>query len=128
MSDPNEVFVKTENIKEKLEREKILEKLEIQREKRKLLEKFRKVKSLAHDGDGDDKSDEEDAAEWYERTKHNKSKVTIDNDTEMSSPAMKRKKIMDKHHHHYTSSDLKGLAIGHKADSIHEGQQIVLTL
>ena len=127
MSDPNEVFVKTENIKAKLEREKILERLETQREKRKLLEKYRKVKSLAHDDDDNrNESDEEDAAEWYQRTKHQhkEQKSKVKNDHEMSSPS-KRTKTIDKR---YTSSDLKGLAIGHKSDSIKEGQAVVLTL
>ncbi|KAH9418744.1 U4/U6.U5 tri-snRNP-associated protein 1 [Dermatophagoides pteronyssinus] len=127
MSDPNEVFVKTENIKEKLEREKILERLETQREKRKLLEKYRKVKSLAHDDDDNrNESDEEDAAEWYQRTKHQhkEQKTKVTNDHEMPSPS-KRTKTIDKR---YTSSDLKGLAIGHKSDSIKEGQAVVLTL
>ncbi|KAH7642850.1 u4/u6.u5 tri-snrnp-associated protein 1-like [Dermatophagoides farinae] len=130
MSDSKEVFVKTENIKEKLEREKIRERLETQREKRRLLEKFRKAKTI---DDDENKSDnEEDAAEWYQRTKHQHQKriskqVTTDDNNDGEPSSSKRSKIIDKHHR-YTSSDLKGLAIGHKADSIQEGKQIVLTL
>lgn len=125
MADSKEVFVKTQNISEKIATEKLKERLAAQKERRKFAEKLKNVKSIA-DGDG-----EEDTVEWYNKMKRiqqekelakKKAKLFEEQDKEFDSTVEVKKKES------YTTKDLKGLAIGHKVDSFKEGHQIVLTL
>ena len=125
MEKSKEVFVKTQNISEKNETEKLKERLHTHKEKRRIIEKLKNVKSLA------DEDDDEDAAEWYSKMKRiqeekelakKQAKLLEEMDQEFDSNVEVKKKRS------YTNKDLKGLAIGHKADSFKEGHQIVLTL
>lgn len=109
-----EVFVKTTNISEQARTDKIKERLDTQKEKRRIAEKFKKVKHLI------DSDEEEDAADWYYRTKNFPKTNESSNKRLKSSETDKKKQ--------YTQNDLKGLAIGHKSDVFQEGHQVILTL
>lgn len=109
-----EVFVKTLNISEQARTDKIKERLDVQKEKRRIAEKFKNVKHLI------DSDEEEDAADWYQRTK-NFQKINESPNKRLKSSDTDKKK-------QYTQNDLKGLAIGHKADVFREGHQVILTL
>lgn len=127
MSDNSkEVFVKTQNIREKNETEKIKEKLQTQRDKRLLVDKFRNTKSLV------DSEDEEDATEWYIRMQQkdavkelSRKRAHRQEDLQTDQERLDSKRRRDAS---YSSKDLKGFAIGHNADSIKDGAHVILTL
>lgn len=117
----NEVFVKTENISEKNQAEKLRERLETQREKRRLTAKLQNVKKLA-----DSDSEDEGAAEWYKRTKYSEKSKKNRNDDRSKKKINENDRNISKKQ--YTSKNLDGLSIGHKIDSFQEGHQLILTL
>ena len=71
MDSSKEVFVKTENINEKKEAEKLKEKFLVQREKRYITEKLKNVKSLI------DSDDDEDVSDWCLRMREKDSEKDI---------------------------------------------------
>lgn len=127
MAEANEIFIKTENIHDQREAEKIRDRLQTQREKRLLTDKLKNVPKLV------DSDEEEDAADWYERMRH-KDKVSQQTkykrqrreESKESEQSIREnsKRLESK----YTGKDLKGLAIGHKVDSFKDGQNVILTL
>ena len=127
MAEANEIFIKTENIHDQREAEKIRDRLQTQREKRLLTDKLKNVPKLV------DSDEEEDAADWYERMRH-KDKVSQQTkykrqrreESKESEQSFREnsKRLESK----YTGKDLKGLAIGHKVDSFKDGQNVILTL
>uniref|UniRef100_A0A131YC32 Putative catalytic step 2 spliceosome n=1 Tax=Ixodes ricinus TaxID=34613 RepID=A0A131YC32_IXORI len=123
-----EVFVKTENIHDKLEVQKLREKIAANRDKRRVHDKYRDVKSL---GDGDD----DDALLWVRKSRKLQ---------EERQKAEKRAKLLEEMDEafgvgklveeelrttkHYSAKHLKGLEVLHSTDRIKEGQTVVLTL
>ncbi|CAN8031451.1 unnamed protein product, partial [Ixodes persulcatus] len=123
-----EVFVKTENIHDKLEVQKLREKIAANRDKRRVQDKYRDVKSL---GDGDD----DDALLWVRKSRKLQ---------EERQKAEKRAKLLEEMDEafgvgklveeelrttkHYSAKHLKGLEVLHSTDRIKEGQTVVLTL
>lgn len=124
MEGAKDVHVPAENLNKKKEAEKIKEKLQIQREKRQLVDKFRNARALA------DSDEEEDAADWLKRQKRKdeekaspRKRPRKDDNAELNSVESKRRREAM-----YSSKDLKGLAIGHKVDSFKDGHNTILTL
>lgn len=126
-----EVFVKTENLSEKQEAEKIRERLEIQRNKRKIAEKLKKIKGLA------ESDSEEDISDWVMKTKkideekaraQKRAQLLEEMDEEFGVSSLIQEEVKKKKANAYSSKDLKGLTVGHKTDVFKEGQQMILTL
>lgn len=125
-----DVHVPAENLTQKKEAERIREKMQVHKEKRILVDKFRSAKGLV---DPDDEV--EDAADWYNRMqqkdaerasrKRHSTKIE-EGEAEEDEEDRSRKRRRDASA--YTSKDLKGLAIGHKVDIIEEGHQVIMTL
>ena len=125
-----EVFVKTENISDKLEAERIRERVEIQKEKRLQQEKLKKIKPLGHES-----SDEEadDPLAWIQRSRELEKRKAEEKERqlqEMDDEIQKQneEKELIRKHNLYKERDLKGLTVGHSLDNIKEGSQIILTL
>lgn len=127
MAEANEIFIKTENIHDQREAEKIRDRLQTQREKRLLTDKLKNVPKLV------DSDEEEDAADWYERMRH---KDKVSQQTKYKRQRREESKESEQYirenskrlESKYTGKDLKGLAIGHKVDSFKDGQNVILTL
>lgn len=128
--ETKEVFVPAENISERKRAEKLREKIETQKEKHRMMNKLKSVKRLA-DSDEEDES----ALEWYQKQKklekekrlaEQKAKLLAEMDQEIEEAHSRTSKTSKANA--YSSKHLAGLAIGHKMDSIKEGQQVVLTL
>ncbi len=129
---PKEIFVKTEKISDKLETQKIKERIETQREKRKIQQKLKKTKTLAQSD-----SEEEDTTSWVQRNRQiqlekamaaKRAKLLEEMDEEFGVSSLIDEEIKISKEKAYSSKDLKGLTVAHKADALKEGQQIVLTL
>ena len=122
-----EVFVKTENISEKLEAEKIREKVRVQKEKRFLQDKLKGIKLLGHDSD----SEEDDPLVWIEKSREmEKQKAQAREIEEMDEEILRQEEEKDliRRQNAYREKDLKGLTVGHSLDMIKEGTQVILTL
>ena len=126
-----EVFVKTENISEKQKAEKLRERLEIQRNKRKITEKFRQIKGLA------ESDSEEEASDWVIKNRQieeekaraqKRAQLLQEMDEEFGVSSIIDEEIKRKKANAYSSKDLKGLTVSHKTDAFKEGQQMILTL
>lgn len=125
--EEQEVFVKTENISEKREAEKIRERLELAREKRMIKEKLRHVKGLAAD------SDEEDATAWIVKSRElekkraaEKAKALEEMDSDLQRELEEREMV--RRQNLYKTRDLSGLTVGHSQQTFQEGSQVVLVL
>lgn len=120
-----EVFVKTDNISDKLEAEKVRERISVVKEKRKFAEKLRSTKALA------DSDSEDDVVSWVQKSRElethkaaEKAKELEERDREMErqqEEEMRRQRA-------YRQEDLKGLTVAHSIDSVKEGSQVILTL
>lgn len=120
-----EVFVKTDNISDKIEAEKVKERVSVVREKRKYAEKLRATKALA-DSDSD-----EDVVSWVDRQRElekrkaeQKAKELEELDQEME----RQQEQEDRKQRAYRQEHLKGLTVAHAVDAVKEGSQVVLTL
>lgn len=127
--EEQEVFVKTESISKKKEDERIRERLELQRQKRKISNKLASVKKLADDSD----DDENDTAAWIAKSRELEKKraaekekmlATMDEEIEEEN----QKSAMIRRQHMYKERDLRGLKVGHAETSFQEGSQVILTL
>ena len=115
------------NLTDKKEQKTFKEKLEVQREKRKLLEKLHKVKGIA------DEVEDDSAQAWLNKLKEKedaqkRAKLLEEMDEQFgkdyetsrpSKPANKSK---------YTADHLKGLRVEHDETVFEEGKEIILTL
>lgn len=120
-----EVFVKTENISDKIEAEKVKDRIAVVREKRKYAEKLRSTKTLA-DSDSD-----EDVVSWVEKQRElekkkaeQKAKELEELDREIERQQEQESRIQRA----YRQEHLKGLTVAHSVDTVKEGTQVVLTL
>lgn len=122
-----EVFVQTTSISDKIEADKLRERISIQKEKRLLAEKLRSVKTIADEIDDDDldpfawvnKSRETDKAE-QERLE-NEARKKKEQEIAKQRAIIDRQKV-------YNESHVRGLKVNHSLDTIAETQSVVLTL
>ncbi|RNA29920.1 U4 tri-snRNP-associated 1 [Brachionus plicatilis] len=124
--DTNQEFehAPAKNLTEVREQKEFKQKLDEQREKRRLAQKIRQVKSL---GEQESDSDSESADVWVQKLKQKqeaakKAKLLEEMDEQFLTPneSVKTKK--------YTSSQLKGLRIEHDQAKFREGEEVILTL
>ncbi|CAL1275394.1 unnamed protein product [Larinioides sclopetarius] len=129
-SKPVEVFVKTENLREKKKAEDLRKKLRVIKEKRAIEEKLRKTKGIA-----DSDSEDESPAAWvikHQRIMQEKleaekrAKLLEEMDEEFGVGALVEEEFDKKKA--YTSDNLKGLTVAHDVGSFKEGHQVILTL
>ncbi|XP_014785654.1 U4/U6.U5 tri-snRNP-associated protein 1 [Octopus bimaculoides] len=127
-----DVHVPAVNLGEMKRTNKIREKTELLREKRKIYDKFSKIKTL---GDG---ADDDDVKKWIEKSRK------LEHDREMAEKTAKMLDQMDedfgigslmeeefnkdKKKKNYSSRDLKGFKVEHNLDSFKEGSTVILTL
>ncbi|GAB1608791.1 U4/U6.U5 tri-snRNP-associated protein 1-like [Argonauta hians] len=131
-----DVHVPAVNLGEIKRTNKLREKVELQREKRKIHEKFSKMKTL---GDGNDNDDDDDVKKWIAKSRK------LEHDREMAEKTAKMLDQMDedfgigslveeefskgkKNKKDYSSKDLKGFKVEHNLDSFKEGSTVILTL
>ena len=124
-----EVFVKTENISEKLEAEKIRERVRVQKEKRFIQSRLRAIKPLGYESDEED----DDALAWIEKSRElekQKAQAKARELEEMDEEIQRQEeeKILIQRQNAYREKDLRGLTVGHSLDMIKEGTQVILTL
>lgn len=121
-----EVFVKTENISDRLEAEKMREKVQVQREKRILQSQLRSIRHLGDESD----SEGEDALVWIQKSRElEKQKAEARAREEMDEEIQRQEEErMIQRQNAYRERDLKGLTVGHSLDTIKEGTQLILTL
>lgn len=126
-----EIFVKTENLAEKREAEKLREKIKTQKEKRKIIEKLSKVKGIAESD-----SEDESAAAWVQKSRklqeekekaEKRAKLLEEMDAEFGIGALVEEEF-EKKDKSYTAANLKGLTVSHAVDSLKEGHDVILTL
>lgn len=124
--DTNQEFehAPAKNIAEIREQKEFKQKLDEQREKRRLADKMRQIKSLAQD---ESESDSESAEAWVRKLKEKqmaekkaKSLEEMDEQFAAENEVQKNKK--------YTSTNLKGLRVEHDQTNFKEGEEIILTL
>jgi U4/U6.U5 tri-snRNP-associated protein 1 len=133
--DTNQEFehVPAENIGEKKELKTFKDKLEEQREKRKLLDKLSKTKSIGNDLD---EEDVDSAQAWLKKLKqkeeaNKKAKMLEEMDEQfgisdiIDEDSKKKTKANNKN---YTANSLKGLKVEHDESAFQEGKEIILTL
>ena len=125
-----EVFVKTENISDKMETEKIKERLSAQRDKRRILDKLTKTKGLADSSDED-----EEAVSWVEKSRQlerlkaeQKARELEEMERLMEEEMENNRRIEIERQRAYRENDLSGLTVSHSIEAIKEGQAVVLTL
>ncbi|XP_029655671.1 U4/U6.U5 tri-snRNP-associated protein 1-like [Octopus sinensis] len=131
---PEDVHVPAVNLGEMKRTNKIREKMELQREKRKIYDKFNKIKTLGDGEDGDD-----DVKKWIAKSRK------MEHDREMAEKTAKMLDQMDEDFgigslmeeefnkdknkkKNYSSKDLKGFKVEHNLDSFKEGSTVILTL
>lgn len=119
---------------EKSEVELLREKLQARKEKRKIEEKLKRIKTL-----GESESDD-DANNWVEKSRKvqeekakakKRAKMLDDLDEEMDSVDVKphkRKSRGGGKSTNYSSKDLQGIKVGHDIESFAEERQVILTL
>ena len=131
-SDTNPVFFKTENLSVKLEAQKLKERIETQRSKRKVVEKLKRIKGLA-----ESESEEEEASAWVLKNRQKeeekaralkRAQLLEEMDNEFGVSSIIDDEIKKKREKAYTTKHLKGLTVGHKSDEFKEGQLMILTL
>ncbi|KAH6926014.1 hypothetical protein HPB50_012953 [Hyalomma asiaticum] len=134
VSDANEderkeVFVKTENMQDKVEAQKLREKITANREKRKIAEKYREIKGL---GDSDE---DDDALRWVQKSRklqeekqkaEQRARMLEEMDEEFGIGKIVEEEF--KPTKEYTAKHLKGLEVLHSTDRFKEGQSVILTL
>lgn len=125
-----EVFVKTENILEKVEAQKLRDKIAANREKRKITEKYREMKTL-----GDAEDDIDDALQWVKRSRRiqeekkkaeERAKLLEEMDAEFGVGKIVEEELRPTKD--YTAKHLKGIEVLHSMNRFKEGQSVVLTL
>ena len=120
-----EVFVKTDNISDKIEAEKVKERVSVVREKRKYAEKLRSTKTLA------DSDSEEDVVSWVEKQRElekRKAEQKIKELDELDQELERVHEQESRQQRAYRAEHLKGLTVAHSVDAVKEGSQVVLTL
>ncbi|CAF0842740.1 unnamed protein product [Brachionus calyciflorus] len=125
--DTNQEFehAPAKNLAEAREQKEFKQKLEEQREKRRLAEKMKQVKSIA---DEESDSDSESADAWVRKLKEKqeaakKAKLLEELDEQLMSQNEVTQKTKK-----YNASNLKGLRVEHDQTKFKEGEEIILTL
>uniref|UniRef100_G3MKP6 SART-1 family protein n=1 Tax=Amblyomma maculatum TaxID=34609 RepID=G3MKP6_AMBMU len=125
-----EVFVKTENMQEKVMAQKLREKITANREKRKITEKYREVKRL-----GDTEEEDDDALAWVRKSRklqeekekaEKRAKLLEEMDEEFGVGKLVEEELRPAKD--YTAKHLKGLEVLHGVERFKEGQTVILTL
>ncbi|KAI1298765.1 U4/U6.U5 tri-snRNP-associated protein 1 [Halotydeus destructor] len=127
--EEQEVFVKTENISEKREAEKIRERVHLQKERRRILENLKSVKSLADDSD----DEINDSLAWVQKSrdiekKKAAAKARMLEEMDADIEKEHEENMIRRRQHKYKDSDLKDITVGHSKDLLKDGSQVILTL
>ncbi|XP_055375657.1 U4/U6.U5 tri-snRNP-associated protein 1 [Condylostylus longicornis] len=120
------------NLSDKIETEKLREKIKAAKERRALEHKLKKVKTL---GDSDDEVD--DIHNWLERSKKRETEkveakkrartlAEVDDDFGISD--IMQEQNQKRKARAYKDKDLKGLRVDHDLDDFQEGKTVILTL
>lgn len=121
-----------ENLAKKLQVEKLREKIAAQREKHRIKEKLRKVKTLA-ESDGEDDS----AANWVNKSRklskeralaEKKNKMLEELDAQFGIGALVEQEIAEEKIKKYGRRNLSGLRVEHDVSRFDEGRTTILTL
>ncbi|XP_047491011.1 U4/U6.U5 tri-snRNP-associated protein 1-like isoform X2 [Penaeus chinensis] len=121
-----------ENLAQKLQVEKLREKIALQREKRRIKEKLRKVKTLA-----ESESDDESASAWVKKSRiiqkekaaaEKRSKMLEELDAQFGIGDLVEKEMTEQKTKKYNRRDLSGMLIEHEMKRFEEGRTTILTL
>ncbi|KAL7631962.1 UNVERIFIED_CONTAM: hypothetical protein RMT77_017718 [Armadillidium vulgare] len=129
---PGEAIHKpAENLRDKIEVEKLREKIAAQREKRRLKDKMSKVKNLG------DSEEEEDVSSWVSKNRalekerkaaELRSKMLEELDEQFGVGELVEEEMVQTKKKMYDSKNLSGLRVQHAMDRFSEGQTTILTL
>ncbi|KAK8739182.1 hypothetical protein OTU49_003516 [Cherax quadricarinatus] len=121
-----------ESITQKLQVEKLREKIAAQREKRRIKEKLRKVKTL-----GESDSDDESALAWVKKSRQKakerelaekKSKMLEELDAQFGIGDLVEQEMIEQKVKKYSYNDLSGLQVQHNFSRFDTGETTILTL
>ncbi|XP_066987949.1 U4/U6.U5 tri-snRNP-associated protein 1 [Macrobrachium rosenbergii] len=121
-----------ENLAQKLQVEKLREKIAAQREKRRIKEKLKKVKTL-----GESDSEEESASAWVNKSRklskekalaEQKSKMLEELDAQFGIGALVEQDMTEEKIKKYSRKELSGLRVEHDVSRFDEGRTTILTL
>jgi len=121
-----------ENLKDQAYVQKLREKIAMQKEKRKIQDKLRNVKTL-----GESDSDEEGAANWVKKSRkieadkqqaEKMAKLLEDMDQEFGIGNLVEEQFRKDTSKTYTSRDLRGLKVEHSRDRFEDERAVILTL
>ncbi|XP_068217449.1 U4/U6.U5 tri-snRNP-associated protein 1-like [Palaemon carinicauda] len=121
-----------ENLAQKLQVEKLREKIAAQREKRRIKEKLKKVKTLAESD-----SEEESAKAWVNKSRklskeralaEQKSKMLEELDAQFGIGALLEQDMTEEKIKKYSRKELSGLRVEHDLSRFDEGRTTILTL
>ncbi|RWS28599.1 U4/U6.U5 tri-snRNP-associated protein 1-like protein [Leptotrombidium deliense] len=131
-SEPTkEIFVKTESLSEKQKTEKLKDRLNTMKEKRKIAEKLRSVKGLADD------NEEDDLLSWVEKSRKleeeklkakKKEQMLLEMDNEFGVDDSKAVEEAKRRSQLYTEKHLAGMTVAHSQEAFKEATQVILTL
>lgn len=130
--DDEFVHKPAESITQKLEVEKLREKIAAQREKRRIKEKFHKVKTL-----GESDSDDESASAWVKKSRkmakekalaEKKSKMLEELDAQFGIGDLLEQDMTEQKVKRYTHNDLAGLQVQHDFSRFDTCDTTILTL
>ncbi|KAL8596327.1 hypothetical protein ACOMHN_062595 [Nucella lapillus] len=130
-SENQDVHVPAINLSEKLNTEKLREKMLLMKEKRKVKDKLRSVKGL-----GDSDSDE-DVFSWVKKNRKiakdkqladKRAKMLEEMDAEFGIGSLVDQEFETGKKNQYSSQDLSGLRVEHGMEHFKEGSRVILTL
>lgn len=122
-----EVFVQTTKISDKLETERLREKIAIQREKRLLAEKLKASSTISEEVDDDDLNPFAWVAKSREADKVKKEQQEQEERNKEKEERLKHKLMLDRQRA-YNETHLQGLKVNHSLDKIAESNSVILTL
>lgn len=131
-SENQDVHVPAINLSEKLNTEKLREKMLIMKEKRKVKDKLRTVKGL-----GDSDSDDDDVFSWVKKSRKiakekemadKRAKMLEEMDAEFGIGSLVEEEFDTGKKNTYSSHDLSGLRVEHSMEKFKEGSKVILTL
>ncbi|XP_076463478.1 U4/U6.U5 tri-snRNP-associated protein 1-like [Babylonia areolata] len=127
-----DVHVPAINLSEKLNTEKLREKMLMMKEKRKVKEKLKTVKGL-----GESDSEEDDVFSWVKKNRKvtkeremadKRAKMLEEMDAEFGVGSLVEQEFDAGKKKNYSSHDLSGLRVEHNMEKFKEGSNVVLTL
>lgn len=128
--DTNQEFehIPALNIAEIKEQKDFKQKLNEQREKRKLMDKIKNIKGIADESSDEDEKKISSAELWIKKQKEREEAIKKEKLLEEMDKQFESFSNNESKNKSYTSNQLKGLRVEHDQSYFREGQEVILTL